>query len=74
MSGYLDDMEIDVLLTRDPTVGLPAAAALARLAERMTAVHVANARAHGWTWAQIAEALDVSKQAVHQKYRHLEED
>jgi DNA-binding XRE family transcriptional regulator len=29
---------------------------------------VGNARAHGWSWAEIAFFLGVSKQAVHKKY------
>jgi len=34
----------------------------------LEAVHVANAREQGWSWQDIAEALGVSRQAVHQKY------
>ena len=36
--------------------------------ERLEAIHVANAREQGWSWQAIAEALGVSRQAVHQKY------
>ncbi|HKD97117.1 MAG TPA: RNA polymerase subunit sigma-70 [Micromonosporaceae bacterium] len=56
---------------RDPRVGLRAALALRRLAETLEALQVANARAQGWSWQDIAEALEVSKQAVHKKYAHL---
>ncbi|WP_028477104.1 hypothetical protein [Nocardia sp. CNY236] len=52
----------------DPEVGLRAVLALRRLLERLEAIQVNNARAQGWSWQAIAEALEVSKQAVHQKY------
>ena len=54
--------------SRDPAVGLAAVAALRRLLESLEALQVANARAQGWSWQQIAEALGVTKQAVHKKY------
>jgi predicted DNA-binding protein YlxM (UPF0122 family) len=38
------------------------------LQERLEAIHVVNAREQGWSWQAIAEALGVSRQAVHQKY------
>ena len=41
---------------------------LQRLQERLEAIHVANAREQGWSWQAIANALEVSRQAVHQKY------
>ena len=52
----------------DPAIGLPAVAALRRLAEQLEALQVDNARARGWSWAEIAGALGVSKQAVHKKH------
>ena len=52
----------------DPAVGLRAAAALHRLADRLEALQVDNARAHGWSWEAIGSALGVSRQAVHKKY------
>jgi DNA-directed RNA polymerase specialized sigma24 family protein len=52
----------------DPAVGLRAVGALKRLHERLEALHVANAREQGWSWQAIADALGVSRQAVHQKY------
>jgi hypothetical protein len=52
----------------DPEVGLRAVASLRLLVEELQELQVANARAHGWSWQQIAAALGVSKQAVHQKY------
>jgi DNA-directed RNA polymerase specialized sigma24 family protein len=52
----------------DARAGLRAALALRRLAERLESVQVANARRQGWSWQDIAEALEVSKQAVHKKH------
>lgn len=54
--------------SKDPDVGLRAVAALRRLLERLERVQVDNARARGWSWQEIAEALGVSRQAVHKKY------
>lgn len=55
----------------DPDSGLAAAAALRRLAERLEAAQVANARRLGWSWQEIAARLGVTKQTVHRKYRGL---
>jgi DNA-binding NarL/FixJ family response regulator len=55
--------------SRDPSVGLAAVASLRRLLESLEELQVANAREQGWSWQQIADALAVSKQAVHKKYR-----
>ncbi len=52
----------------DPLIGLRAVAALRRLTDRMETIQVANARAHGLSWAAIADVLEVSRQAVHQKH------
>jgi DNA-directed RNA polymerase specialized sigma24 family protein len=75
-SSYLDTVSelSDLSLTpdaagsADPAVGLRAVRALQRLEERLEAIHVANARRQGWSWQAIANALGVSRQAVHQKY------
>jgi DNA-directed RNA polymerase specialized sigma24 family protein len=56
----------------DVRTGLRAAVALRRLAERLEALQVRNARGQGWSWSEIAEALEVSKQAVHQKHAAAE--
>ena len=62
----------DVLVNRgtdpDPAVGLRAVAALRRLLERLEDLQVTHARDLGWSWADIAVALGVSKQAVHKKH------
>ncbi len=52
----------------DPAEGLRAVRALRRLLERLEAIQVANARAQGWSWQSIADSLEVSRQAVHQKH------
>ena len=52
----------------DARVGLRAVLALRRLAEALEAMQVENARRSGWSWQEIAAALEVSKQAVHKKY------
>jgi hypothetical protein len=52
----------------DPGVGLAAVASLRALLESLEQLQVESARARGWSWQQIAAALGVSKQAVHQKY------
>ena len=52
----------------DPAAGLRAARALRELADRLEALQVGNARAHGWSWQEIAVFLGISKQAVHKKY------
>ncbi len=52
----------------DPAVGLRAVASLRRLAEQLESLQVDHARDLGWSWAQVAAQLGVSKQAVHQKH------
>lgn len=52
----------------DPQRGLGAVRALRTLADRLEEVQVANARRVGWSWQQIADVLQVSRQAVHQKH------
>jgi DNA-directed RNA polymerase specialized sigma24 family protein len=43
-------------------------ALLRELTEDLEGLQVANARELGWSWQQIADALGVSKQAVHKKH------
>lgn len=52
----------------DPHVGLRAVRALRTLLEKLESIQVAHARRLGWSWQDIADALGVSKQAVHQKH------
>lgn len=62
------DAHHDPPATADPGDGLRSAVALRQLADRMEADNVERALAAGWSWAQIAEALNVSRQAVHKKH------
>ena len=57
---------------RDPATGLRAVSALRKLLEHLEAAQVASARQQGWSWQDIADALGVSRQAVHKK--HAERD
>lgn len=65
-------MERDVSITlnsADPAVVLRAVGALHRLPEQVEARGVRLARARGWSWEQIGDALGVSRQSIHAKYR-----
>lgn len=58
--------------SKDPTTGLVAVASLRKLVESLEELQVSHARAEGWSWQQIADRLQVSRQAVHKKYRNHE--
>ena len=62
-----EDIE-SAIASNDPSLGLRAALALHRLAERVEADNVAAARGKGWSWQQIGDALGVTRQSVHTKY------
>lgn len=62
------------LRAADPDVGLRGVAALRHLADELEVLHVAHARQIGWSWAKIGTRLELSKQALHKKYRAAEED
>lgn len=64
----MEDLASQIRST-DPAVGLRAVGALRRLAEQVEAASVHAARHDGWTWEQIGDALGVSRQSVHVKYR-----
>lgn len=51
-----------------PAEALVAVVALRRLADSLEAAAVQAAVDQGWSWVQIAQALGVTKQAVHKKY------
>ncbi|MGZ4131555.1 MAG: helix-turn-helix domain-containing protein [Actinomycetota bacterium] len=53
---------------RDPETGLRAVAALRKLLEQLEALQVQNARDQGWSWQDIANELNVSRQAAHKKH------
>ena len=52
----------------DPEDGLAAVVALRRLADRLEDAEGERALRAGWTWSQVAEALGVTRQAVHKKH------
>ncbi len=52
----------------DPADALAAVIAMRRLADRMERAAVLRAIADGWTWQQVADALGVSRQAVHKRF------
>lgn len=53
---------------KDPGEGLASVVALRRLADRLEGAEVERAIRAGWTWSRIAQALGVTRQAVHKKY------
>ena len=55
-------------IPRDPAEGFAAVLALRTLADRLEAGQVERAISDGWSWADIATALGVSRQAVHKKH------
>jgi len=59
---------IDVTTPPDPADGLAAVVALRRLAEQLEAAEVERAMREGWGWPEVAEALGVTRQAVHKKH------
>jgi DNA-directed RNA polymerase specialized sigma24 family protein len=61
-------METAAATTPSPQDALAAVVALRRLADRVEDDAVRRAYGAGWTWAQIAEALGVTRQAVHKKH------
>jgi hypothetical protein len=52
----------------DPRRALASVVALRRLADRLEREAVAAAVTQGWTWAQVAQALGVTRQAAHKKH------
>lgn len=54
----------------EPAEALAAVVALRRVADRLEAAAVEQAVAAGWTWAQIAEALDLTRQGAHKRHAH----
>lgn len=54
--------------TENPEESLSAVVALRLMADRLERESVQKAIAQDWTWVQIAQALGVTKQAVHKKH------
>ena len=61
-------MDADPPETSSPADGLAAVVALRRLADRLEHAEVERALREGWTWSRVAEALGVTRQAVHKKH------
>jgi hypothetical protein len=59
---------VDAAAGEDPTEGLRAVRTLRELAERLETLQVERARSLGWSWQDVADALGVTRQAVHKKY------
>ncbi len=58
----------DAATAPDPRAGLRAVRALGRLLEHLERTQVDRARVAGWSWQEIADVLEVSRQAVHKKH------
>ncbi|MEU6998896.1 helix-turn-helix domain-containing protein [Nonomuraea sp. NPDC046570] len=54
--------------TGAPADDLGAVVALRELADRLEEAAVEQAMREGWSWSQVAEALGVTRQAVHKKH------
>ena len=61
-------LETEIATPSDPADGLAAVVALRRLADRLEDAEVEHALRAGWSWSQVAEALGVTRQAVHKKH------
>ncbi|GAA0966894.1 hypothetical protein GCM10009555_009840 [Acrocarpospora macrocephala] len=58
----------DVPVPNDPSDALAAVVALRRLADQLEDAAVEQAMRSGWSWPEVAEALGVTRQAVHKKH------
>ncbi|MFI7445946.1 hypothetical protein ACIBQX_00470 [Nonomuraea sp. NPDC049714] len=54
--------------SQEPADALASVAALRRLADQIEDAAVEQAMRTGWSWPQVAEALGVTRQAVHKKH------
>jgi hypothetical protein len=52
----------------DPADALAAVVASRRLADRLETAAVDSAIDAGWTWAEVAEALDLTRQGAHKRH------
>lgn len=59
---------VDAAAGDDPGTGLRAVRSLRELADRLEILQVSRARELGWSWQEVADALGVSRQAVHKKH------
>ncbi|MEY4548768.1 MAG: hypothetical protein RL685_4963 [Pseudomonadota bacterium] len=58
----------DKTLSDGPAEALAAVVALRRLADQLEQTAVEQAMRKGWSWSEVAEALGVTRQAVHKKH------
>jgi biotin operon repressor len=59
---------VELPASQDPADLLAAVTALRRLADQLEYAAVEQAMRAGWSWPQVAEALGVTRQAVHKKH------
>ena len=59
---------VDSTAGDDPGTGLRAVRSLRELADRLETLQVSRARELGWSWQEVADALGVTRQAVHKKH------
>lgn len=64
----MKDSDIKIPKVKNTADGLAAVVALRRLADRLEDTQVERAMREGWSWPQVAEALGVTRQAVHKKH------
>ncbi|ATY31971.1 MarR family transcriptional regulator [Sphingomonas psychrotolerans] len=62
---------VDLPSPDDPEAALAAVLALRRLADGLERRAVRAALAADWSWADVAEALGVTRQAAHKRLAHL---
>ena len=70
----IEQLARDIVRTPDPEPALRALSALRQELEQTEPELVVRALQTGTSWAQIARALGVSKQAAHRKHRHLADE
>ena len=59
---------VDSAAGDEPGTGLRAVGSLRELADRLETLQVSRARELGWSWQEVADALGVTRQAVHKKH------
>jgi len=59
---------VEIPASQEPADALAAVGALRRLADQVEDAAVERAMRASWSWPQVAEALGVTRQAVHKKH------
>lgn len=67
----MENFDFRILELEDPEKAFSTSISLRKLADRLERRGVKKALDRGWSWARIAEALGVSRQAVHKKYARI---